>query len=154
MLKFISENARRATLDEPCNVSWQRVRIASDEQMDMIRLDGEHFDLPSVLIDYFLNNLFQAVMHRTYQDFSPPFGAPNDMVDKQVDRVLFMNILMFHVDSMRYSYMDYQHLGPQCSSPKQGRPVHPRFIKNRAFLAACCNGHPPRSPLHLGLLTQ
>src|SRR5713226_2349232 len=102
MRKRFPQIMRRPTFDESCNVRGPGVEIASHEQMNMIGLDCQFDDLPSVLIHYFSNDLFQTVRYRTNQDFPASFGTPDDMVDDQMDGLLFMDVSMFHVDSIRY----------------------------------------------------
>ncbi len=53
----------------------------------MIWLDCQLNDLPSILIDHFLNKLLQTVMNRINEYFSASFGTSNNVIDKQMNRV-------------------------------------------------------------------
>jgi len=78
----------------------------------MIRLDRQFDDLPSVLIDYFFNDLFQTVMNWANQNLLPSFGTADDMVDHQMDGMLFMDVFVFHVDSILFGYACCQQFHP------------------------------------------
>ena len=125
MRKLFPQIMRRPTFDESCNVGRQRVGIASEEEMNMIRLDRQFDDLPSVLIDDFFNDLFQTVMNWANQNLPPSFGTPDDMVDHQMDGMLFMDVFVFHVDSILLDYACCQQYHPTQAALK-GRPIHPR----------------------------
>ncbi len=78
----------------------------------MIRLDRQFDDLPSVLIDYFFNDLFQTVMNWANQNLLPSFGTADDMVDHQMDGMLFMDVCVFHVDGILLDYACCQQFHP------------------------------------------
>lgn len=98
----------------------------------MIWLDSQLDDLPSILIYDILNKLLQTVMNWTHQNLPASFGTPNDMVDHQMDAMLFMDIVVFHVDSIRWGYVDCQQFHPT-QVPNKGGPFIPA-LKRRGFL--------------------
>lgn len=116
---------RRSAFNLACNVGWQGVGVASEKEMNMVWLDCQRNDLPSILMYYFFNDLLQTVVYWPYQDFASPLRTPNDVVDEQMDRVLFMDIVVSHVRSIRHLHVLCQRLGPLCPNPKKGRPIHP-----------------------------
>src|SRR6266568_1726809 len=89
---------RGAPLDFARNIGRQGVGVSPQKQMDMVWLNSQLQDLPSVLLDHLLNDLFQPVMHWPNKHLAPSLGAPDEMVDHQMDTVTFMLIL--HVDSL------------------------------------------------------
>lgn len=124
MWEFLPQMMRGPSFDQSSHVSRKRLRITSDEQMNMIWLNCQVQNLPSILIYYFFSDLFQAVTNWTYQDFPAALGTPNNVVDDQMDCVLFMDILMYHGCIVRQSHVLYQQVDPALSASK-GRLVHP-----------------------------
>ena len=59
--KFFSKHMRGTPFDQPWDICWQGVGICLDEQMDMIRLDGEALNVPVVLLYHFLNKVFESI---------------------------------------------------------------------------------------------
>jgi hypothetical protein len=98
ILKLFSQEVGRTTFDPSGSVCGQRVGVGSDEEMDMIRLDGKLNNLPSLFVSYVLDNLFQTLFDRTAQNLSTPLGTPDDVVHDQVNRVLL--VLLFPVDTL------------------------------------------------------
>ncbi len=77
--------------------------------MDMIGLNCQPYNCPVVLACNLLNDLFQAVMYRPNQYLAPSLRTPDDMIDNQVYRMLFM--LIIHVDSIHEQHGLCKRLG-------------------------------------------
>ena len=120
--------------------SRQGIGVASQEPVDMLWLDSQLENVPSVLIDYFFNDLFQTVMDRTNQYLPASFGTPDDVIDDQMDCMLFMDIPMFHVDSLLLGYVCYQQIHPT-QAALQGTPIHPPHEWTGLSGPFLCNTH-------------
>jgi hypothetical protein len=152
MREFFSQMMRGSSLDQACNVSWQSIGIGPDEEMDMIWLNCQLNDLPFILIYHFLNNLLHAVVYRADQDFSASFRTPNHVVHEQMNRVLFMDILLCHVNSIRQSNSSCQQKWDPCAqTPNKERPFIPA-LKGRGFLARRCKGWSTEAQAYNGLV--
>lgn len=66
----------------------------------MVRLDSQGNNLPVVFCHHFFDQLLQAVTDWPDQNFPASLRTPNDMVDKEMNRVRFMDIFLFQVDSI------------------------------------------------------
>ncbi len=106
--------------------------------MDMIGLNSQFDDAPSILVNNLSNDLFQTIMNWPYQNFSASFGTPDDLVDDQVNSVLLMNIVVCHVESILRRYARCHHFSPNPSRHQKEEPFIPHF-KDGGFLARFCN---------------
>src|SRR5262245_55337880 len=98
----------------------------------MIWLNCQLDDLPIVPSGNLPNDFFQAIMNRTIQDVSPPFGTPDEVIHHQMYGMVF--VLLLHVDKYIANSNECQYLErPLCLSPKKGTPIHPR-LKAGGFL--------------------
>src|SRR6266480_5768315 len=87
--------------------------------MDMIRLDCQSHNMPLVLFCHLFNNGFEAIMNRSYQYLAPSLRTKDDMVENMVHTVLFVNILLFHVNYYSRSDMICQHTHPSQAPNKE-----------------------------------
>ena len=94
----MSQIVRAAPLDEAGNVRGQRVGIGPNEQVDVIRLNRQADNLPAMLSHHLVDDLLQPVSHRPYQHLPAPFGAPDDVVDHQVN--ILSLVLIVHGNSI------------------------------------------------------
>ncbi len=62
-------------------------------------------------------------MDKAHQYLAVSLRTPDDVVDDEMNGMLFVRVLMFHVDGIQFSNACCQqyHLSPL----QQGRPVHP-----------------------------
>ena len=133
MGKGFSEIVRGTSFDESCNISWQGIGIRLNEEVDMIGLNSKLHDLPLVILRDLFNDLLETVSYFPDQNFLPPFWAENDAVEDVVNAMLFVNILLVHVDKYsRYNYACQQFSSPPIAPP-EGRAIHPRLRKDGAF---------------------
>jgi hypothetical protein len=65
--------------------------------MDMIGLKSKLDNLPVVFVRHLFNNLLQPIMDRTSQYFSSALGTEDDVIEKMVNRMLFVNVVFVHV---------------------------------------------------------
>ena len=84
----------------------------------MVGLDGQLLDGPSVLGALGLDERAAVPRHIPQEDGFPPLGAPDEVVDDQMDPVFVASI--FHVDSMPTADMEYK-----CSLAKKQRVETP-----------------------------
>ena len=98
--KLLPQEVRAAPLDEPWDICRHRVRIGTDDQVYMVRLDGTLNDLPAVLVHHRFDDLLLSVPHRAYQHFAPPLRTPDDVLHHQVDVVLL--VLIVHGSSVLF----------------------------------------------------
>ena len=68
-------------------------KFLAQKQMHMIRLDSQLEQLLGVFFDHLLNDLFQAVVNRADEHLAPSFGAPDKVVDHQVNIMAYLLIL-------------------------------------------------------------
>lgn len=91
---FLSEKIGGNTLelldDGRRTVGWPRLQ----EQMDMIRLDSQFQNLPSVLGTLILDQFSTVVRHVANQNRFASLGGPDQMVDHQMNSMLVS--LVFH----------------------------------------------------------
>src|SRR5262249_44211406 len=90
---------RATPFDATRDIGGEGVRVSTDEERHMVRLDSQPNDLPPVLCRSPPNELLQAVSHRAYQHLPAPLRAPDDGVDHQVDVVPFLRVVQ--VDTLR-----------------------------------------------------
>ncbi len=64
----------------------------------MVWLDSELNDLPAIFLRNLFNDLLETVIHWPYQNFFSPFRAENEVVEHVVNGMLFVNIVLVHVD--------------------------------------------------------
>jgi hypothetical protein len=58
MGEFLAQEARRASLDKPGDIRWKSRREGAHTQVNMIGLKRQFDQLPLVLMDKLMNNLF------------------------------------------------------------------------------------------------
>ena len=58
MGEFLAQEARRASLAKPGDIRWKRRREGAHPQVNMIGLKRQFDQLPLVLMDKLMNNLF------------------------------------------------------------------------------------------------
>ena len=68
----------------------------------MIRLNCQLKYRPIMCVCHITDDLIETIMYGTNQDFPSPLRAPDDMVDNQMNRVLF--VLILHVDTVLSIY--------------------------------------------------
>lgn len=66
--------------------------------MNVIGLNGKFNNLPSIFTCNLKNDLLESVVYFSYQHPFSSLGTENEMVEKVVNRMLFMNIFLIHVD--------------------------------------------------------
>ncbi len=98
MREFLSQQMRGATLDETGYVGWQGIGVGTNEHMDVIGLNSQLNNFPSVFMSNFMNNLFQAFCYLPLQNLASPLGTPDNVVHDEVDGMLFVRLI--HVDSI------------------------------------------------------
>ena|SRR2546423_575255 len=103
--------------------------MASDEQMDIIRLKSQCDDAPSTLLRF--NDRWKEIMNWSDQHVSASFRASDEMVYDKMNCMLFMNILMCHVRAY-YATMYVVNRFSLPIAPPQGTAFIPGF-KTRAF---------------------
>lgn len=101
MGELFSQNVRRTSFDRMGNIGRQSIGVASEKEMDMIGLNCQPHHCPVVLACNLLKDLLQAVMYRPNQYLAPSLRTPDDMIDNQVYRMLFM--LMVYTNSMNHA---------------------------------------------------
>src|SRR5579883_472934 len=73
--------------------------------MHMIGLDGQFQDCPALLLALLANQRLTTRPDLVYQHLAPPLGAPDEMIDNQMDVVfvvLIVEILVIaHVDILQ-----------------------------------------------------
>jgi len=74
----------------------------------MIGLNSQPENGPMMFLGHLFNDLLQAIMHRADQDLAPALWTPDDVVDDQVDCMLFVRI--FHVDNYSRCNTVRQHI--------------------------------------------
>lgn len=89
------------SLEKPSNIRRQSGRVRTHEQTNMIGLNSQRNHLPVILCHRFLDDLLQAITDGANSHFPASLRIPDDMVDKQMNRLRFMNVLLFHIDSRR-----------------------------------------------------
>jgi hypothetical protein len=97
MGELFSQQMRGASFDETGDSGRQRRGVGLEEHMDMIRLNREPDKLPSVLFCYLFNDGLEPIMNRTDQHLAPSLRAKDEMGEKMMHTVLFVNIRLFHV---------------------------------------------------------
>jgi hypothetical protein len=65
----------------------------------MIGLNSQAEYLPMMLIGYLMDKLLQTLCYGTLQDLPPSLGAPDDMIDDEMYRMLLM--LLVHVATIQ-----------------------------------------------------
>jgi hypothetical protein len=70
-----------------------------DEEVDVIGLDGQFLDVPTLLRTLGLDELAAVLGHLAHQDRLSPLGTPDEVVDDEMNPVLIT--LIFHVDSLQ-----------------------------------------------------
>lgn len=86
-------------------------------QVSLIGLHSQRNNLPLILCNHVLDDLLQAITDGANGHFPASLQTPDKMVEKQMNRLRFMDVLVFHVDSIRWKYILYQHM-PLHPSPK------------------------------------
>ena len=81
---------RAAPLDELGNVRRQRIRIGTDEQVDMFGLDRQRDNLPIVFMCHLVNKLLQTVMYWPDKHPPTPLVTPDDGVHDKVYTLLLV----------------------------------------------------------------
>ena len=64
MGEFLAQGARRASLDKPGDIRWKRRREGAHRQVNLIGLNCQFDQLPLVLMNKLMNNLFSSPFHR------------------------------------------------------------------------------------------
>jgi hypothetical protein len=88
--KRFSQDVGRASLDQTSDIRWQRVGIATDEEMHVIGLDAQVQHLPVMLNGNFIDKLFKPLCNLSPHYPSPPLRTPDDVVHNQVYGMLFV----------------------------------------------------------------
>jgi len=104
---------RATSFDQLCDIRRHGRGISLNEQMDMIRLDGQFDNRPSVFIRYLFDDLLETIMHRPIQYLAPPLGAKDDRVQNMMHRMLFMDVsFVTHVYGYISNNRGCQHIPP------------------------------------------
>lgn len=100
--ELFSEIKRTSSLKSLYQQMQGQLRIARNEQMQMIRhyLQGQYFHL--FLSGYFLNDLSESCFNSTNKHLSSAFRTPNKMIVYQ--KYLISQMLVFHVYSISLIY--------------------------------------------------
>jgi len=61
--------------------------------MHMIGLDSQFYHLPTLFTCYFVDDLFQSLQDLPIQHVSPSLGAPDHMIDDEVNTVTVVLIV-------------------------------------------------------------
>ena len=83
MGKFLAQETRRASHDKPGDMRWKRRREGAHKQVNLIGLKRQFDQLPLVLMDKLMNNLFSSLFHRSTKK-STPICADKRSDDRQV----------------------------------------------------------------------
>jgi hypothetical protein len=83
----------------------------ANEQVDMVRLDGQLFNVPCLFGTLGLDPLLAILGDVADQHGLPPLGTPNQVVDDQVDPMLVP--LIFHVDILAFIDTETRGLKPR-----------------------------------------
>ncbi len=91
----------------------------------MVWLNRQPNHLPLMFLSHLMNDGHQPIMNGAVENLAPPLGTPDDMVDHEMNGVVF--VLIVHVGSLVDIYV----------SVKGGAPFIPR-LKDGGFLAPLC----------------
>jgi hypothetical protein len=72
--------------------------IATNEQVQMVGLDSQAFDVPSMLSGYYVQYLVKSDGYLASQYGLAPLGTPNQMVQHKMYSVGIMLVFSSHVD--------------------------------------------------------
>src|ERR1700730_1293472 len=122
----------RSSFDQAGNVCRKRVRIAANEQMDVIGLNSQFDHTPVVFFCHFLDDLFESITNWADQRFPSPLRTKDHVIHHQMDCMAFMCV--FHVDTIPYNNRKGKHsppIGAGFSSPAwKDRGFQARFLCN------------------------
>jgi hypothetical protein len=101
MWKFLSQYPRGAPFESPYNIVRRFLWRSLNKQVNVVRLNRQPQNRPSVLGYYFVTDFFQTLCHSTHQDLFASFRDPDEMVAHLIDRVISLfNFVRYHVDSL------------------------------------------------------
>ena len=87
----------------------------------MIWLDRQFDDAPLVFTRHVMNGLLQSIRDLPDKDLPPPLRTPDEMVDDEMHRMLFMLVLVFYVGIIRYNNVCCQQCHPSPAPNKEGQ---------------------------------
>src|SRR6185369_14331268 len=101
MRKLLSQYPRRTTFESTYNFMWCFFWRSLNEQVNMVGLNRQPQNDPSVFSRDFITDFFQTLHHCANQDLLTSFGYPDEVVAHLIDRVVgTFNLACFHVDSL------------------------------------------------------
>lgn len=103
MRELLTQDTRRTPFESTDDFMRSFLRCRFNEQVNMIRLNCQHENCPTVFACHFFANPTQAFGNHADQYLLASFRYPNEGVAHLVDRVIGMlQFALFHVDRIAY----------------------------------------------------
>ena len=97
MIELVSQYMSTRSLEPVNHLIGSVPSISLDEQMNMIGTNRQGIDFPVVLFGYIVEHFLQAICDCVFENRSPPFWAPHEVVLHRVNSVT-ASLIWFSVD--------------------------------------------------------